>query len=126
MKAGFIAIGNAGFHASIVGAVTDSATGATIAGATVQLGGTFPVDFAARLQAGAARYGASWDALAERPDRTQTRYDGSFGFLDLPAGTYALTVTVPAGGYSSPAATGSATVAANAKAAVVMLTAAPS
>ena len=39
-----------------------------------------------------------WASLVERPDRTRTRADGHYHFLDLPDGAYTLDVSWPAMG----------------------------
>ena len=43
-----------------------------------------------RAARAASAAGSRWDELAERVDRTTSREDGSFFFLDLPAGEYTL------------------------------------
>lgn len=47
-----------------------------------------PKEFEARVAGAARRVGAGWDALCERLDRTKTRSDGFYFFLDLSLGKY--------------------------------------
>jgi hypothetical protein len=47
-----------------------------------------PKEFESRVAGAARRAGAGWGALCERLDRTQTRSDGLYFFLDLPPGRY--------------------------------------
>lgn len=56
-----------------------------------------PDSFKRKMQLKALSHGDAWETLARRPDRTQTAEDGSFYFLDLPAGEYQLQATVPKG-----------------------------
>jgi len=39
--------------------------------------------------------GDGWSTRAQRPDRTQTRFDGLYYFLDLPDGEYEITAFLP-------------------------------
>jgi hypothetical protein len=66
-----------------------------IAGARVELS-AMPPEFQKHLKLKALQYSdAVWEVLSERPDRTQTTANGTFHFLDLPDGNYALTASLP-------------------------------
>jgi hypothetical protein len=95
---------------ALAGRVTDAATGQPVAGAQVAIT-TAPQAFTDRLALAALAAGAGWAALAERPDRTLTRADGSFYFVDLPDGSYGLTASLPAAGprYGTVSATATVT-----------------
>jgi hypothetical protein len=95
--AGFYGVDSLQSPVAIKGTVTDALTAQPLAGALIQLT-LVPDAFAALLSVLAQRHGAEWDFLPVRPDRTRTGADGSFGFLDLPDGTYALSVTLPSAG----------------------------
>jgi hypothetical protein len=62
------------------------------------------------LAAKSMQYGSRWDALTERPDRTQTVADGLFYFLDLPDGKYTIAASLARFGKRYGVALGSATV----------------
>lgn len=47
-----------------------------------------PKQFDSRVAGAARAAGAEWEELRERLDRTTSRADGTFFFLDLPAGRY--------------------------------------
>ncbi len=81
---------------AISGRVRD-AGGNPVAGATVTLT-AIPKEFTARIKGAINAAGSRWNQLEERPDRVLSRWDGIFYFLDLPAGSYTLTVTVPHSG----------------------------
>jgi hypothetical protein len=51
---------------------------------------SMPEIFRTRVSAAASANEKKWDDLDERLDRTVTKVDGIFYFLDLPAGSYAL------------------------------------
>jgi hypothetical protein len=57
-----------------------------------------PPSFKRKLETAAIQYGKRWEAMTERPDRTQTRENGLFYFLDLPDGKYRLGATLPGAG----------------------------
>ncbi|HEX2644833.1 MAG TPA: carboxypeptidase-like regulatory domain-containing protein [Thermoanaerobaculia bacterium] len=84
-------------RAAIAGRVTEASSGKPLPGARVEITAAPPA-FQRRLALQAQAGGAGWPALAERPDRTQAALDGHFHFLDLPAGAYTLTATLPGGG----------------------------
>jgi hypothetical protein len=77
--------------------VTDAVTGKPLARALVSIEQA-PAVFRTKLDLLAQAQGASWPTFAERPDKTLTRNDGLFWFLDLPEGRYSLTVGLPAMG----------------------------
>ncbi len=83
-------------HVAIAGRVSDRQTGKPVPGARVTITG--PADFTARLALQAQQHGDRWERMAERPDRTRAAADGHFHFIDLPAGSYALTAALPAAG----------------------------
>jgi len=77
---------------AIAGRVTDAVTGEPVPAARVTIA-SGPPAFEARR--GVLTAGPGWERLAERLDRTWTRPDGSYRFLDLPAGLYRLEVVTP-------------------------------
>jgi hypothetical protein len=56
--------------------------------AKVTVGVLGPKEFASRVASAKLRAGPKWDNLRERLDRTETRADGIYFFLDLPSGKY--------------------------------------
>ncbi len=80
-----------------IGGCVKDAGDKPVVGAAVALT-AIPKEFAARIKGAASAAGSRWNQLEERPDRVLSRWDGSFYFLDLPAGSYTLTVTVPHSG----------------------------
>jgi len=79
---------------AVAGHVTDAGTGKAISQAVVTITAA-PEAFERRLQLASLQYGDQWDAMPERPDKTRTRDDGLFYFLDLPDGNYSLTASLP-------------------------------
>lgn len=81
-------------RASLYGQAKDARTGEPLAGVCVEITAGPPA-FASRLALLARQHGNGWATLNERTDRTRTAWDGFFRFLDLPAGEYTLTGTLP-------------------------------
>jgi hypothetical protein len=81
-------------QAAIAGRVTNQADGSPIAGVRVTVSGA-SASFAQWLALKALRWGAAWDGLAIRPDRTLSATDGHFQFIDLPDDTYTVAATWP-------------------------------
>lgn len=79
---------------AIAGRVIDGGTGKPIADATVSLNKT-PAAFEQKLAMSSLMYGNRWKTLQQRPDRTRSREDGLFYFLDLPEGTYNVSASIP-------------------------------
>ena len=82
---------------AVAGRVVDGRTGKPFSGATVTIT-AMPDAFRKKLELRAMQYGAGWSGMAERADRTRSRADGSFYFLDLPDGDYHLSATLPSMG----------------------------
>ena len=82
---------------AIAGWVVDGATGKPVAGAGVEIT-AMPAAFKERLKHVSLSYGKRWTRVVERPDRTCTRPDGLFYFLDLPDGNYTLRAAIPSFG----------------------------
>jgi hypothetical protein len=76
--------------------VVDAETSQRLAGVTAAIT-SMPAALQASLAARALQYGARWDGLAERPDRTRSTYDGSLRFVDLPDGAYRVSFSAPPG-----------------------------
>jgi hypothetical protein len=82
-------------HDSIAGRVLDAGTGKPVVDAIVYMPGEVPKEFDTKLGVAALPYGDRWHATLKRPDRTSTRPDGVFYFLDLPDGKYELSACIP-------------------------------
>ena len=80
---------------SIAGRVIDAGTGKPVAHAVVYMSGEVPKAFDTKLAIRALTYGDRWHGTLKRPDRTSTRPDGLFYFLDLPDGKYELSACIP-------------------------------
>jgi len=99
---------------SIAGRVTDGVSGKPLAGVRVTIV-TMPSLFKKKLGIDAIRYGKQWAAMNERADRTHTREDGLFYFLDLPDGKFGLSVSLSRPGMRYGPAEETASVARDAK-----------
>jgi Carboxypeptidase regulatory-like domain len=82
---------------AIAGQLVDAQSTRALAGAFVEITAA-PSVFTAWLALKAKAYGDAWAALPERPDRTRTKPDGHFHFLDLPDGAYSVAARIPGGG----------------------------
>jgi len=83
---------------ALAGQVVDGVTGEPVSDARVALA-TVPVRFQRVLDVQRLSRGEEWDRLDERADRRRTNSAGRFCFLDLPSGSYGLTVSLRAGGH---------------------------
>lgn len=79
---------------AIAGRVLDGGTQKPVAGAEVTIT-TMPAEFKMALERLSLRQGKGWVRTSERPDKTRSRTDGIFHFLDLPAGKYGLSALLP-------------------------------
>lgn len=74
---------------AVAGKVTDRITGKVLPDVSIEiLAG--PPSFMETLSVLQGVYGDSWASSMKRPDRTLTRADGHFHFMDLPDGVYTL------------------------------------
>ena len=87
---------------ALAGIVTDVGTGKALAGADVTLV-EMPAEFRRKVEGNLLKYGRGAGDAKDRLDRTQTRPDGLFYFVDLPSGNYTIVASVPksAGRYAS-------------------------
>ena len=100
---------------AIAGRVLDAATGKPVADAAVSMT-AMPAAFEKKLALASLAYEDRWNTMLERPDRTRSREDGLFYFLDLPDGKYTLSASIPSYGNRYGAAQQLAAVSRNSKA----------
>jgi len=91
-------------YVSICGKVIDEVTRTPIARAEVRLV-RVPREFKTRLDLLAKYDGVEWAKRNQRPDKTVSRADGLFYFLDLPDGKYEVRAVLPNCGKRYGAAT---------------------
>jgi len=99
---------------AIAGQVLDAGTGKGVAGAEVTMS-AMPSAFKNKVAIASLAYENSGNDRLERLDRTSTRKDGIFYFLDLPDGKYSLTASIPRYGTRYGATQQSAQVARDGK-----------
>ncbi len=99
---------------AIAGRVLNAGTGRPVAEAAVFIT-AMPAAFEKKLAIASLAYGDHWNALLERSDRTRTRKDGLFHFLDLPDGEYMLSASLPSYGSRYGTADQTATVSRDSK-----------
>jgi Carboxypeptidase regulatory-like domain len=90
-------VGHRQHKIAIAGRVLDAATNKPLSGADVLLLAV-PDAVTQRLKIMASVYGRKWERMPDRPDRTRSRPDGLFYFLDLPDGDYTLQISLPSSG----------------------------
>lgn len=78
----------------LAGRVRDASSGKPLGDAEVWFT-AMPSALKKKLESVSLAHGKAWDKMAERPDRTRTRPDGRFYFLDLPVGKYKLQAALP-------------------------------
>lgn len=100
-------------RAALGGRVKDARTGEPLAAVRVEITAG-PAAFINRLALLARQHGGLWATLSERPDRTRTAHDGFFRFLDLPAGQYTLSASLPGSGSRYGTASAKVTLSAGA------------
>jgi hypothetical protein len=82
---------------AIAGRVLYGGTGKPVGDAEVVIT-AMPTAFKKKLEAAALAYGNRWKTMLERPDKTRTRPDGVFYFLDVPDGKYSVSASIPSHG----------------------------
>lgn len=82
---------------AVAGQVTDKETGKVVSGAQIEITSAPPA-FNDWLAIKKIQYGARWDSMRKRPDRTRTAPDGYYYLMDLPDGPYKLTASRPESG----------------------------
>ncbi len=107
---------------AIAGQVADAQTSKSLSGARVEITAA-PAEFNDFLKNYAIQFGKRWTSLAERPDRMNTRADGSFRFMDLPDGQYTLKVSLPGAGSRYGTAQATVNVTRNAQGKITRATA---
>ncbi|MBV9301611.1 MAG: carboxypeptidase regulatory-like domain-containing protein [Acidobacteriaceae bacterium] len=81
------------------GRITDEETGKPLEGVDVTII-DMPQEFKVQVNHASLQYANSWERMRERLDRTVTKKNGLFYFVDLPSGNYRLNVSVPGPGSS--------------------------
>ena len=97
---------------AVAGTVTDAETGNPLRGVDVTIT-SGPAAFLDMIALREVQAGKRWAGLTERTDRTRTRADGHYHFVDLPNGGYTLEVAWPAAGSRFAAATVTFTITRN-------------
>ena len=87
-------IATAHHSVAIGGQVTDAISGKPVAGAEIWITKS-PEAYQRRLEVRGREFGEAWNDMRTRPDRTVSRPDGLFYFLDLPEGEYEVTISAP-------------------------------
>jgi hypothetical protein len=82
---------------ALAGRVLDAETGKPIRGAEVTIT-NMPVEFKRKIDGVILQMRGRENPLSETPDRTLSRSDGLFYFLDLPDGKYTLKARIPNSG----------------------------
>jgi hypothetical protein len=82
---------------AIAGRVFDATSEKPLGDAEVVIT-NMPPAFKKTLQFAGVQFGDRWAKMPQRPDRTQSRQDGLFYFLDLPDGSYGLRAAIPSRG----------------------------
>lgn len=106
---------------ALAGHITDSIQGKPLGGVRIAIT-QMPDALRRKLDLLALQHGSNWTAMSERPDRTVTRADGLFYFLDLPNGEYKLVASLPSAGSRFGIAEGTATVSRDAEGKVKIAT----
>jgi len=82
---------------AIAGRVFDATSEKPLGDAEVVIS-DMPQAFKKTLQFASVQFGERWGKMPERPDRTRSRQDGLFYFLDLPEGSYSVRAAMPSRG----------------------------
>jgi hypothetical protein len=77
---------------TIAGKVKDRVTGKPVEDVLIEIVDGPPA-YLAMIDTQSNIYSSAWDTMTKRPDKTVTRPDGHYHFMDLPNGTYTVTAS---------------------------------